>query len=48
MMHEKLLHTKYQDINIYNDTVRNGNTEFFSLAEEQVQEVINYMKEKIV
>lgn len=45
MTYEKLLHTKYQDINIYNDTVRNGNTEFFSLTEEQVKEVINYMKE---
>ena len=42
---EKELHKKYKDYNVYNETVNNGNTEFFSLTEEQVQEVINYMKE---
>ena len=31
--HEKLLHTKYKDINVYHDGVMDGNTEFFSLTE---------------
>ena len=45
---ESILHDKYKDFNVYNNEVKNGKTEFFSLTEEQVQEVINYMKEKIV
>lgn len=43
--HEGVLHKRYADIRKNNPHVRNGNTEFFSLTEEQVQEVINYMKE---
>ena len=45
---EGMLHAKYEEYNVYNNEVNNGKTEFFSLTEEQVQEVINYMKEKAV
>ena len=43
--HESILHNKYNDFNVYHDGVRNGNTEFFSLTEEQVRDVIDYMNE---
>jgi len=43
--HESILHKKYKREREYNPCVRNGNTEFFSLTEEQVQEVIAYMDE---
>ena len=43
--HEGLLHQKYKEVRKTNLYVNNGNTEFFLLTEEQVQEVINYMKE---
>ena len=42
---EQILHKRYKYYNMYNETVNGGNTEFFLLTEEQVQEVINYMKE---
>ena len=43
--HEAILHNKYGGFNIYHEEVRNGNTEFFSLNEQQVQEVVAYMDE---
>lgn len=43
--HESILHKKYEKDREYNLCVRNGNTEFFSITEEQVQEVIAYMNE---
>lgn len=43
--HETYLHKKYSNAREYNLCVVNGNTEFFSLTEEQVKEVINYMRE---
>ena len=43
--HESILHKKYAQVRTYNYQVKSGNTEFFSLTEEQVQEVISYMNE---
>ena len=43
--HESILHRMYEKDREYNLCVRNGKTEFFSLTEEQVQEVIDYMNE---
>ena len=43
--HESILHKQYANDREYNLGVRDGNTEFFSLTEEQVQEVIEYMNE---
>ena len=43
--HEGFLHQKYKEVRKTNLYVNNGNTEFFLLTEEQVKEVINYMKE---
>lgn len=43
--HETILHKKYEKYREYNLCVRNGNTEFFSLTEEHVKEVIDYMNE---
>ena len=43
--HESILHKKYDKDREYNLCVRTGNTEFFSLNEQQVQEVIAYMNE---
>ena len=43
--HENILHKKYEKDREYNLCVKSGPTEFFSLTEQQVQEVINYMKE---
>ena len=45
LKHESILHNKYKDFKAYHGVVRSGNTEFFSLTEEQVQEVIDYMNE---
>lgn len=39
---EKYLHDKYQRYREYNPHVKSGNTEFFQLTDEQVQEVITY------
>lgn len=41
--HETYLHKQYKDFNVYHEGVRNGNTEFFSLNEEQVATVRQYM-----
>ena len=41
---EKLLHSNYQNYNRFNATVLSGNTEFFQLSEQQVQEVIHYLE----
>lgn len=38
------LHKKYKDYQIDNLTVKSGNTEFFALLPEQIQEVIDYFK----
>lgn len=43
--HEAILHKRYEKDREYNLCVRNGNTEFFSLTEHQVKEVIDYMNE---
>lgn len=43
--HETILHKRYEKDREYNLCVRNGNTEFFSLTEEQVKEAIDYMNE---
>lgn len=43
--HETILHKRYDKDREYNLCVRDGRTEFFSLTEEQVQEVIDYMNE---
>ena len=43
--HESILHKKYEKDREYNLCVRNGHTEFFSLTEAQVHEVIAYMNE---
>ena len=43
--YESILHKKYEKDREYNLCVREGNTEFFSLTEEQVKEVIAYMNE---
>lgn len=43
--HESILHKKYEREREYNLCVRDGKTEFFSLTEEQVHEVIDYMNE---
>ena len=43
--HESILHKRYTKYREYNLCVRDGCTEFFSLTEEQVQEVIAYMDE---
>lgn len=43
--HESILHKRYAKDREYNLCVRDGHTEFFSLTEEQVQEVIDYMNE---
>ena len=43
--YESILHNKYKDFNKYHEVVRSGKTEFFSLTENQVQEVIDYMNE---
>lgn len=40
--HEKLLHNRYQQYRKSCYTVTSGNTEFFQLTAEQVQEVIDY------
>lgn len=45
MKHEKYIHQAYKKDRKLNLCVDQGNTEFFSLTEEQVKEVINYMKE---
>ena len=44
-IHERHLHELYKEHRSHNIYVNSGNTEFFSLTEQQVQEVINYMKE---
>lgn len=41
--HETYLHKLYEDFNVFHEGVRNGNTEFFSLNEDQVKQVIDYM-----
>ena len=38
---EHYLHKKYQQYNVYNTLMRGGNTEFFNLSTEQIQEIIN-------
>ena len=43
--HESILHKKYEKDREHNLCVKSGNTEFFSLTEDQVQEVIDYMNE---
>lgn len=43
--HESILHKLYAKEREYNLCVKNGKTEFFSLNEQQVQEVIAYMNE---
>ena len=43
--HERILHKLYDSIRVFNEHVRSGHTEFFSLTEEQVHEVIAYMNE---
>lgn len=40
---EKYLHDKYKQYNEYNHAVYNGNTEFFRLTEEQIQDIIEYL-----
>lgn len=45
--HETILHKRYESAREYNLCVRSGNTEFFSLTEEQVKEVIDYMDEVV-
>lgn len=41
--HESILHKKYAKDREYNLLVKSGNTEFFSLNEEQVKQAIDYM-----
>ena len=41
--HEAYLHKLYKDFNVYHEGVRSGNTEFFSLNEDQVAKVRQYM-----
>ena len=41
--HETYLHKLYKDFNVFHEGVRNGNTEFFSLNEDQVKQIIDYM-----
>lgn len=43
--HERTLHKLYDSIRVFNAQVRSGHTEFFSLTDEQVKEVIAYMDE---
>lgn len=43
--YESILHKRYAKDREYNLCVRGGHTEFFSLTEEQAQEIINYMNE---
>lgn len=43
--HESILHKKYEKERKHNLCVKSGNTEFFSLTEDQAQEVISYMNE---
>ena len=43
--HESHLHQQYKEARKTNLCVNDGHTEFFSFTEQQVQEVINYMKE---
>lgn len=39
---EQELHAKYRQFNVYNNTVRTGNTEFFNLTPQQVSEIFEY------
>ena len=41
--HESILHKKYDRDREYNLCVKDGNTEFFSLNEAQVKQIIDYM-----
>ena len=41
--HETYLHKQYKEFNVYHNRVNNGNTEFFSLNEEQVAKIRQYM-----
>lgn len=41
--HETYLHKLYEKDREYNPCVRSGNTEFFSLNKDQVQQIIDYM-----
>lgn len=41
---EKSLHKKYSQLRRYNCTVRNGNTEFFVLTEQQLQSIIEEIR----
>lgn len=45
--HEAILHKQYSKEREYNLCVRDGKTEFFSLTEEQVKEVIDYMNDEV-
>lgn len=40
---EKYLHDKYQLNQVFNDQVNNGGTEFFSLSESQLEELICFL-----
>lgn len=41
---EKTIHKNYGQFRQYNSTVRNGNTEFFALSEQQIQIIIEELK----
>lgn len=40
---EKHLHKVYQKYAVFNDTVRSGGTEFFSLTQDQIVDIIHYI-----
>lgn len=42
--HESILHSRYSQFQSYYSNVTSGNTEFFQLSQEQVQEVIHYLE----
>lgn len=41
--HETYLHKLYKEFNVYHNGVNNGKTEFFSLNEDQVKQIIDFM-----
>ena len=45
---ESQLHKRFKDYRIYNQEVRNGNTEFFKLTQDQVQQVLDILRVKAI
>lgn len=41
---EKALHQLYASFRTYNNTVKNGNTEFFNLSSQHIAEIVRYLE----